>query len=42
VRREGGLFPAPLPQDSDLCDRVSKLFGFLGIFLAKTLQVPIL
>ena len=33
-----GLFPAPLPQDSELCARVSKLFWFLGVFLAKTLQ----
>lgn len=38
VRRVGGLFPAPLPQESDLCERVSKLFYFLGVFLAKTLQ----
>ena len=38
VRREGGLFPAPLPQGSELCERVSKLFYFLGVFLAKTLQ----
>lgn len=38
VRRESGLFPAPLPQDSDLCERVAKYFEFLGIFLAKVLQ----
>lgn len=38
VRRESGLFPAPLPQDSEICERVSKYFEFLGIFLAKVLQ----
>lgn len=38
VMRPTGLFPAPLPQDSELCERVSKLFWFLGVFLAKTLQ----
>ena len=38
VRRESGLFPAPLPQETELCERVSRLFYFLGIFLAKTLQ----
>lgn len=38
VRRESGLFPAPLPQDSEICDRVVKYFEFLGIFLAKVLQ----
>ncbi|XP_055386638.1 E3 ubiquitin-protein ligase Ufd4 isoform X2 [Condylostylus longicornis] len=38
VRRPGGLFPAPLPQDSDICERVSKYFWFLGVFIAKVLQ----
>ncbi|XP_066988994.1 E3 ubiquitin-protein ligase HECTD1 isoform X6 [Macrobrachium rosenbergii] len=38
IRRQGGLFPAPLPQDSSLCDQAVKLFHFLGVFLAKTLQ----
>lgn len=38
VRRESGLFPAPLPQESETCERVSKIFYFLGVFLAKTLQ----
>ncbi len=38
VTRANGLFPAPIPQDSDLCARVTKLFWFLGVFLAKTLQ----
>ncbi|CAK1540512.1 unnamed protein product [Leptosia nina] len=34
----GGLFPAPLPQDSTICDKVCKYFWFLGVFLAKVLQ----
>lgn len=38
VQRASGLFPAPLPQHSELCERVSKLFWFLGVFLAKVLQ----
>lgn len=38
VRRECGLFPAPMAQNSTLCARVTKLFWFLGVFLAKTLQ----
>ncbi|GAB0092249.1 E3 ubiquitin-protein ligase Ufd4 [Sergentomyia squamirostris] len=38
VRRLAGLFPAPLPQDSEICERVSKYFWFLGVFLAKVLQ----
>lgn len=38
VRRANGLFPAPLPQDSDVCKRVSNSFWFLGVFLAKVLQ----
>ena len=39
VRRAQGLFPAPLPQDGELCAKVTKMFWFLGVFLAKTLQV---
>ncbi|KAL0831252.1 hypothetical protein ABMA28_002100 [Loxostege sticticalis] len=38
VTRVGGLFPAPLPQDSAICDKVCKYFWFLGVFLAKVLQ----
>lgn len=38
VRRSDGIFPAPLPQDSDICERVSKYYWFLGVFLAKVLQ----
>ena len=38
VNRESGLFPAPLPQDNTICNRVADLFWFLGAFLAKTLQ----
>jgi len=38
VSRPGGLFPAPLPQDSRLCEEVAGLFWTLGVFLAKTLQ----
>ncbi|XP_061382939.1 E3 ubiquitin-protein ligase Ufd4 isoform X3 [Danaus plexippus] len=38
VTRAGGLFPAPLPQDSPICDKVCKYFWFLGVFLAKVLQ----
>ncbi|XP_037958310.1 E3 ubiquitin-protein ligase Ufd4 isoform X2 [Teleopsis dalmanni] len=37
-RREHGLFPAPLPQQSEICDHVSKYFWFLGVFIAKVLQ----
>uniref|UniRef100_A0A1B0ANY5 E3 ubiquitin-protein ligase n=1 Tax=Glossina palpalis gambiensis TaxID=67801 RepID=A0A1B0ANY5_9MUSC len=37
-RRESGLFPAPLPQDSEVSDRASKYFWFLGVFIAKVLQ----
>jgi len=33
-----GLFPAPLPQNSQQTDRVVKLFHFLGIFIGKALQ----
>ena len=38
VSRVGGLFPAPLPQDSVLCQQASSLFWTLGVFMAKTLQ----
>jgi len=38
VLRAGGLFPAPLPQDSEVCQRVAGMFYVLGVFLAKTLQ----
>ena len=38
IRRTGGLFPAPLPQESAACDRAVQLFHFIGVFLAKTLQ----
>ncbi|XP_048516518.1 E3 ubiquitin-protein ligase Ufd4 isoform X1 [Dendroctonus ponderosae] len=38
VRRASGLFPAPLPQNSEVCDKAVKYFWFLGVFLAKVLQ----
>ncbi|XP_053677617.1 E3 ubiquitin-protein ligase Ufd4 [Anopheles nili] len=38
VLRSSGLFPAPLPQDSEISDFVSNYFWFLGVFLAKVLQ----
>lgn len=38
VRRPSGLFPAPLPQESEICEKVSKYFWFLGVFIAKVLQ----
>ncbi|XP_050310432.1 E3 ubiquitin-protein ligase Ufd4 [Anthonomus grandis grandis] len=38
VRRPSGLFPAPLPQHGDACDKAAKYFWFLGVFLAKVLQ----
>ncbi|XP_026465706.1 E3 ubiquitin-protein ligase Ufd4 isoform X4 [Ctenocephalides felis] len=38
VRREAGLFPAPLPQNSEACTKAVKYFWFLGVFLAKVLQ----
>ncbi|KAL5281151.1 HECTD1 family protein [Megaselia abdita] len=38
VRRPHGLFPAPLPQNSEICEKVSKYFWFLGVFIAKVLQ----
>ena len=42
VVRSGGLFPAPLPQDSTLSQKVTQLFWVLGVFLAKTLQVLVI
>nr|XP_012628898.1 E3 ubiquitin-protein ligase HECTD1 isoform X5 [Microcebus murinus] len=38
VQRSCGLFTAPFPQDSDELERITKLFHFLGIFLAKCIQ----
>ncbi|KAJ8668132.1 hypothetical protein QAD02_009795 [Eretmocerus hayati] len=38
VRRPSGLFPAPLPQNSEACDRSCRYYWFLGVFLAKVLQ----
>lgn len=38
VRRISGLFPAPLPQNAEICDKAVKYFWFLGVFLAKVLQ----
>ncbi|KAB7498063.1 E3 ubiquitin-protein ligase HECTD1 [Armadillidium nasatum] len=38
ILRRGGLFPAPLIQDSTICEKAVELFHFLGVFLAKTLQ----
>lgn len=38
VQRLSGLFPAPLPQNSEACDKAVKYFYFLGVFLAKVLQ----
>lgn len=38
MTRAGGLFPAPLPQDSPVCDKVCKYFWFLGVFLAKVYE----
>ncbi|XP_070495105.1 E3 ubiquitin-protein ligase Ufd4 isoform X2 [Chironomus tepperi] len=38
VRRASGLFPAPLPQESEICDKVAEHFWFLGVFIAKVLQ----
>ena len=32
VVRPSGLFPAPLPPDSSVCDRAEQLFWFLGMF----------
>ncbi|XP_024133712.1 E3 ubiquitin-protein ligase HECTD1 [Oryzias melastigma] len=38
VQRSCGLFPAPFPQDSEELERITQLFHFLGIFLAKCIQ----
>uniref|UniRef100_A0A3P8VUH5 E3 ubiquitin-protein ligase n=1 Tax=Cynoglossus semilaevis TaxID=244447 RepID=A0A3P8VUH5_CYNSE len=38
VQRSCGLFPAPFPQDSEDLERITKLFHFLGVFLAKCIQ----
>jgi E3 ubiquitin-protein ligase HECTD1 len=38
VTRPSGLFPAPLPQCSEACDKAVRYFWFLGVFLAKVLQ----
>ncbi|XP_067334930.1 E3 ubiquitin-protein ligase HECTD1 isoform X2 [Channa argus] len=38
VQRSCGLFPASFPQDSEELERITKLFHFLGIFLAKCIQ----
>ena len=38
VTRPSGLFPAPLPQNSEACDRACRYYWFLGVFLAKVLQ----
>ncbi|XP_064604069.1 LOW QUALITY PROTEIN: E3 ubiquitin-protein ligase HECTD1-like [Liolophura sinensis] len=38
VQRAGGLFPAPLPQDSADMERVERLFSFMGTLLAKCIQ----
>lgn len=38
MQRSCGLFPAPFPQDSEELDRITKLFHFLGVFLAKCIQ----
>lgn len=38
VSRSSGLFPAPLPQNSEACDRSVRYYWFLGVFLAKVLQ----
>ncbi|KAG8035223.1 hypothetical protein G9C98_001713 [Cotesia typhae] len=38
VIRPSGLFLAPLPQNSEACDRAVRYFWFLGVFLAKVLQ----
>jgi E3 ubiquitin-protein ligase HECTD1 len=42
VRRPSGLFPAPLPQDTELCDKAADFFWFLGVFIAKVSFIFIL
>ncbi|XP_065564117.1 E3 ubiquitin-protein ligase HECTD1-like isoform X3 [Artemia franciscana] len=38
VRRLGGLFFAPLPQDSEQCERAERLTYFIGVVIGKALQ----
>ncbi|XP_058800749.1 E3 ubiquitin-protein ligase HECTD1 isoform X3 [Phymastichus coffea] len=38
VTRPSGLFPAPLPQNSEACEKSCRYYWFLGVFLAKVLQ----
>lgn len=38
IRRPAGLFPAPLPQNTEICEKAVRHFWFLGVFLAKVLQ----
>ncbi len=38
IRRPGGLFPAPLPQNSAKAQQAEAMFWFIGVFLAKVLQ----
>lgn len=33
VVRPSGLFPAPLPQDSPICDHAEQLYWFLGTYI---------
>ena len=35
VVRPSGLFPAPLPQDSPICDHAEQLYWFLGLLAAS-------
>jgi E3 ubiquitin-protein ligase HECTD1 len=37
VRRDEGLFPAPLPQEGSLVEALEHKFRFLGAFLGKAL-----
>lgn len=38
VRRQGGLFPAPIPPNTVESERACQLFKILGIFLGKVIQ----
>uniref|UniRef100_A0AC34RA16 E3 ubiquitin-protein ligase n=1 Tax=Panagrolaimus sp. JU765 TaxID=591449 RepID=A0AC34RA16_9BILA len=38
VRRSGGLFPAPIPPNTEESEKVCNLFRVFGIFLGKVLQ----
>uniref|UniRef100_A0A7E4W8K1 E3 ubiquitin-protein ligase n=1 Tax=Panagrellus redivivus TaxID=6233 RepID=A0A7E4W8K1_PANRE len=38
IRRAGGLFPAPIPPQTEESYRACELFRVLGIFLAKVIQ----